>query len=525
MRSRGWPFISWLVLLSLLFSACAPDVPVGATEAAPLADSSSAAETQPNRSIYTEEKCDFEGSEFVDQGVRCGVIQVPEDREEPDSAMLELHVVVLKSTGQEPLSDPIFITFGPYSTGFMYFLGFTRLWGRFLESRDIIALEPRGSGRSGISLECPELDTAYLSTLELEYNSRAAQDILLEAHQTCRKRGETLVSDIGNLNIVEMAADLEDLRQAMGLEKVNVQGIGTGSRIAEVWAQNHPDSIRTVTMISPIPLADNLYADQARSLDRSISAVFQDCAADKNCSKAYPNLDKVFAQLVDDLNAHPLNVDVNYITDGTQYAIRLNGDRLIDLAYVIAASTDPDWISYLPQILFETKVGNTAPAAEALSRYIDYTRPFGTPFAQGIFCDEILSQAGKDAAQAEVDRAPSLYNAYLKNGLAFNSSICTVWGERVNRPEIPKSSNSVVPALFISSNTDVVSTAELSASLNPLFDPAFVFDFSGGGGTTSLKWWDCWSQVENAFMDDPKIPPQVSCTQQKQTISWITFKP
>ena len=93
MRSRGWIFISWLVLLSLLFSACAPEVPTGTADVAQPEDAGSAAEAQPNRSIYTEEKCEFEGSEFVDQSVRCGLIQVPEDREDPDSAMLELHAV------------------------------------------------------------------------------------------------------------------------------------------------------------------------------------------------------------------------------------------------------------------------------------------------------------------------------------------------------------------------------------------------------------------------------------------------
>jgi pimeloyl-ACP methyl ester carboxylesterase len=525
MRSGSWALLSSLLLFCLFANACSPVVPNTKTTNTQPTGTANPSAIQNVESSFKEEDCDFEGNEYIRGTIRCGILTVPEERGDPASPTLQLHVGIFKSTAKEPQPDPLFITFGPYNMGFMYFLGFTRLFGGYLDQRDIIVLEPRGSGRSGMSLECPELETAFLDTLELEFNSRGVQDLMVEAHQTCRQRGETMIASIQNLNIIEMAADFEDLRQSLGYEKVNVQALGTGTRIAEIWAAQHPDSIRTLTMVSPIPLADNIFLDQVKSTDRAIQTVFQECAADKNCAKAYPNLDKVFTQLIADLNTHPLNVEVNYLAEGTHYTMRLNGDRFIDLAYVIATSTESDWIGYLPQIIYETKDSNTASSAEALAHYIDYTRPSGTPFAQGIWCDEILRRDAKEAIQAEIDRSPAVYSSYFKNALAINTATCTVWGERVNRPASSASTLSTIPALFLTSSSDLVSPADISAQATKNYTPAFIYDFSGGGGTTALPWWDCWSKVQTAFMLDPTIPPQESCVQKKPTISWITFKP
>jgi pimeloyl-ACP methyl ester carboxylesterase len=463
--------------------------------------------------------------------VRCGTLVVPEERGNPESPTLELRVVILEATGDEPLSDPLFITFGPYNMGFSYFLGFTSLWGRYLDKRDLVVLDPRGSGRAGHNLDCPELRSAYLETLEMEFNSIAVKDKMVEAHQTCRHRGDSLVTSLKNLNMVAMAEDFEDLRQALGYEKVNIQAWGSGTRLAEIWSTSHPDSIRTITMVSPIPLDANIFLNQVKSVDRAIQSVFQECAASKSCATAFPNLDRVFSQLVEDLNAHPLDVEVNYLEEGQNYTMRLNGDRLIDLAYVMATSTYAEWIGFLPQLIYETKAGNMQPVTDSLGGaanlggYINFTSPSGTPFAQGIWCDEILDSDAKDAILAQIDLAPVMYKNYLEKSIEMQSAICAVWGGRENRPASGRTTKLTVPALFLTSDSDIIAPEEVAAQMTKRFTPVYINDFTGGGGEQALAWLDCWSKMQTAFMIDPTIPPQEACVQKKPAISWITFKP
>jgi pimeloyl-ACP methyl ester carboxylesterase len=524
MYNRRW-VIAIPVILFILFSTACSAAPAETTATRQATEIPTAGAIQNVQSTFEKEDCDFQGNELFKGKILCGALVVPEERGNPDSPTLRLRVVVFKSTGDTPPNDPIFITFGPYNAGFTFFFGYSRLWGAYLDKHDLVILDPRGSGRSGLRLDCPELETAYFNTLELDINSLAVKDILVEAHKTCRARGDTLVTSLKNLNIAEMAQDFEDLRLALGYEKVNLQAWGPGTRLAETWAVQHPDSIHTLTVISPIPAEDNIFSDQIQSVDRVIQSIFMECAADKNCGKTFPDLDKVFPQLVADLNVHPVDVEVNYLAEGKEYNMRMNGDRLIDLAFVMATSTYPEWIGFLPQVIYELKAGNTSPAAQVLNTYIDFGRPSGPPFAQGIWCGELLDPDSKSSLKTDIDGAPALYSSYLTHALEINTAVCEIWGARGNGQLTYPSTPLNVPSLFLTSNTDLVAPADVLNGTSKHFTPAFVYEFSGGGGVQSYFWWDCWSKVQTDFMNNPAVPPQEGCIQKTPKITWITFKP
>ena len=57
--------------------------------------------------------------------------------------------------------------------------------------------------------------------------------------------------DLGAYNLREVAADAEDLRIALGIERWNLRGLGSGSRIAFEILRRYGEHVRAVWLDSP----------------------------------------------------------------------------------------------------------------------------------------------------------------------------------------------------------------------------------------------------------------------------------
>ena len=81
--------------------------------------------------------------------VQCGNLVVPENRSDPDSRMIELHVMVFGTSSRDPAPDPLlYLAGGPGSSIVETSLYQLPLFLRFLEERDVIVFDQRGVGAS-----------------------------------------------------------------------------------------------------------------------------------------------------------------------------------------------------------------------------------------------------------------------------------------------------------------------------------------------------------------------------------------
>ena len=77
-------------------------------------------------------------------------------------------------------------------------------------------------------------------------NDRRTRAKLLPAVQACRDRLAGQGVDLGGLQRREIAADAEDLRLALGIERWNVRALGSGARIAFEILRRHGEHVRAV---------------------------------------------------------------------------------------------------------------------------------------------------------------------------------------------------------------------------------------------------------------------------------------
>ncbi len=121
-----------------------------------------------------------------------------------------------------------------------------RVWSRraWNAERDLVVLEQRGTLKSEPLLACPELDTYLDGAVGSPPTSSdvAAQES--EALQACRDRIAADGLDLAAYNTTENAADVADLRVALGIEESNVYGVSYGTvrrpRAAAQPARRHP---------------------------------------------------------------------------------------------------------------------------------------------------------------------------------------------------------------------------------------------------------------------------------------------
>lgn len=231
--------------------------------------------------------------------VSCGVLGVPENRLQPGSATIEIFVTILTSQGR-PEGDPVvLIPGGPgeaSSPNRRIFYGLP-----FREHRDVILMDPRGTGLSTPSLACPELD-------EVRPNSDAA----VNGYRTCYERLIAEGRDLTGYNSDEMVEDVADLARVLGVGALNLHGAGYGARIAVLLADRYPLLVRSMVLDGPVPTVATMMLEEPLNLYGVIRRIAADCALISECNAAYPALEARLIEVIDRYNRTPAPPETGY---------------------------------------------------------------------------------------------------------------------------------------------------------------------------------------------------------------------
>ncbi|MCA9906963.1 MAG: alpha/beta fold hydrolase, partial [Anaerolineae bacterium] len=197
-----------------------------------------------------------------------------------------------------------------------------------LANHELVIFDQRGTGYSEPSLACPESEELMLSTLDEDLDSEQSKGLLLQMVTAChdRLRGEGI--DLAAYNSRENAADVDDLRRALGYDQWDLYGISYGTRLAQTVMRDFPDGVRSVVLDSTYPLSADLTVDTIANMDRAFDTFFAGCAANAACSEAYPDLENRFFALADTLNATPILVPVLHVFTGQQLEALVDGDTM-----------------------------------------------------------------------------------------------------------------------------------------------------------------------------------------------------
>ncbi len=230
----------------------------------------------------------------------CGYITVPELHADPNGKQIKLAVGVLPSTNTTPTRDAYVVAEGgpggsTLDTFTAFFQqGYYPAVDTLRAERDVVLYDQRGTLYSQPALTCPEELQETFDTIEQEIPPEESLRLSEQAALACRAR---LVKERVNLsayNSIENALDIEDVRRALGYEKFDLYGVSYGTLLALHALRQTPETFRSVILDAVVPAQINPNSAIAESQNRAFEQLFDACAADADCGRAYPDLKQVF---------------------------------------------------------------------------------------------------------------------------------------------------------------------------------------------------------------------------------------
>ncbi len=216
------------------------------------------------------------------EDVRCGKYEVYENRQTKSGRKLSLRVVVVLALSAQAAPDPIFYFSG--GPGGSAVETITRAGKAYLESlrreRDLVFVDQRGTGSSN-PLTCNMRD---------DKNDMAAffgELFPAERLRACRAELEK-IADLKLYSTPIAMADLDEVRAALGYDKINLYGASYGSTAALAYLRQYPQRVRTATILGVAPPDMKLPLPFAKGVQNALERVFADCAAEVRCRAAFP---------------------------------------------------------------------------------------------------------------------------------------------------------------------------------------------------------------------------------------------
>lgn len=500
MTKRAYSLLSLLAVLSLVLSACnsLPFLQTKPTEEAPV-----------KAGAYEKADCPFD----VPAGVKveCGYLTVPENRAKPEGGTIRLAVAVFKSSSQTPEPDPIvYLEGGPGGSPLRsYPRIFSIIFDPFLNKRDLIMIDQRGTGYSQPALDCPEYNQMSIEMLSLDLDLKAAETKAYTALEACRTRLVNEGVDLAGYNSAANAADLEDLRVALGYDKWNLYGISYGTRLALTVMRDYPQGLRSVVIDSVYPPQVNLETGTPANAARAFDALFNACAAEAACSETYPNVSQVFTDTVEQLNAKPVTTPLT-LASGETIDWVVDGDTVVSVLFQSMYVTS--LLPLLPSLIWDVKDGNFEALAGLESQFLESGEDISLGMNLAVQCYEEIQFSTQAEIEAAVQAYPELGETFASSG--SDLQVCKTW-QPVAGPALENQAvTSEVPTLLLAGEFDPITPPAWAVEAAATLKNGHFFEVPGVGHGSSLT-EACPRSMALAFWNDPSQAPDASCLQQE----------
>lgn len=427
--------------------------------------------------------CDLPGV----KGARCGTYEVWENREAKSGRRIGLNVVVLPATGSPRQPDAVtFLAGGPgdSATRQAAYLADSKI----RETRDILLVDQRGTGKSHL-LACD---------LYPEKNPQSALGSFLpiDRVRACRAALEK-TSDLRMYTTASSVDDLDEVRAALGYQRLDLVGGSYGTRAALIYIQRHPKRVRLAILEGVSPPSDLVPLRFPRYAQNALEGIFSDCRHDPRCSKAFPDLPGDLRAIIAQTTARPVDAEILDPQTGTPLHVSLSRSLLGEaLRYLLY---QPGTALYAPVLIHQAASGDYAPFAELA---LASRRLFANGIGQGLYlsvtCTEDLPFI--DAKEAESQAVGTFLDdsRYLEERAA-----CGSWVRGPLPADFHQPVRADTPVLMISGAWDPVTPpSDASQAAVTLPNSLSVVIPAGAHGQDGLPGAaPCIEAIENRFLE------------------------
>ena len=369
--------------------------------------------------------------------VRCATVSVPENRAKPQGRRLDLRVVVARatdSTAHDP--DPFILLAGGPGQAASAMGGFaTEAFGGVRRRRDLVFVDARGTGGSA-PLHC---------ALVRSPSDAGGEFYPLASVRFCRD-SLSGIADLSQYTTRAIADDLEAVREAFGWKQVNMYGTSYGSRLALEYLRRHGAHARAVVLKAVAPPTLVAPMNYARDMERALSLLARDCAADSACRIMAPSpLEDLRAVLA---RAEAGELRATVARGAATDTVVLSRD--VVAAALLGVMQNSNQRARLPALLRSAAAGDDAALTAAV---MAYRRGIDRQLFLGMHLSVACSDDG-----GRLDRRAAARNdagTYLGDSRVRSlAAACAVWLPDAKRAPAPRPVRSDVPVLLVSGDLD-----------------------------------------------------------------------
>ncbi len=331
------------------------------------------------------------------EAARCGVLQVWENRHTRSGRRIPINVVVFPAKAAQPAPDPLFVIAGGPGQSATEFAGVLMRDLSFAHQRhDVVFVDQRGTGGSN-PLHCSLGDdfNAIIQSVAI------GVDADLAAVATCRQELEQR-ADLRLYTTPVAMDDIDEVRAALGYERVNLFAASYGTRAALVYMRQHPGRVRSAILRAlgsvDLRLPLTVTADSERALNRLLGA----CDQDPACRQAYPRLEQSLKDVKGRLRREPVTVKV--VDPRTDHTHEVRVDDQVFGTTIFFLMFVTEWAKDIPRVVHAAALGDYSPLAALLPLNVLTAMPVHWGMRRSVLCaEDVAFMTDYDVRRAGVD--------------------------------------------------------------------------------------------------------------------------
>jgi pimeloyl-ACP methyl ester carboxylesterase len=371
---------------------------------------------------------------------RCGTYPVWENRATKSGRQIAINVVVLPALGSARQPDPLFYFDGGPGAAATEAAGYiARLLTDVHQRRDLVFVDIRGTGRSN-PLTCPgPAEGAPLQEHFEEFLSDAYVRRCLE-HQTADVRFYTQPFAMDDVN---------EIRAALGYERINLYGASGGTRQEQIYMKRHGATVRSVVMHGVQAMDGEMPLPFSRALEDGMRGLIDACGRDDACRSRYPDLRGEWDAVKKQFDSGPVEATLPHPRTGEPQRVKISkgvyADGVRHLLYNLNGAAT------VPAELHRAARGDFGPFAQ---RELEQSARFARVLSHGLFITATCAEDVGFIDEDDVRRATT--DTFLGDyRVRRQQAACRLWpkGEGIDA-DFQKPVSLDAPVLIISGEFD-----------------------------------------------------------------------
>lgn len=434
---------------------------------------------------------------------KCATIEVDEDRSVADGRKIGLAVVVVPPSSGAHTSEPLFLLAGGPGQGAAALAPYllTKL-APLRRERELVLVDVRGTGASNpLACELGDPD---------DVGRQLGAELDLERLEVCLAAYEQAGTvDLRLYNTPTIVDDLDEVRAALGYDKISLLGISYGTAVAQVYMRRHGEHVAAAVLDGVVPLDRAFGLEHPRNAEAALLRVLSDCREQPACEQAYGGLERKLAKTLDGLDEDRELEEFRHPRTGE--LVRADITRAGIMEVFSGALYGPRLTTLIPLAIERAHAGDYGPLA-AMSLQMN---GMSDSISMGLYFSVACAEGYADLDEAR--RAAAIEGLRFSDGhwLALMEQICARWPHAELPPSFAEPLRSELPTLLLSGRYDPVTPPRFAEHLlEGLSEARHVEVASGSHGVWNLG---CTMELVDAFLTDPD--PQAldpSCLEQLQ---------